>query len=180
MFPDASAHIDGALTIQLSTTSPEYTGFKVRQRQLISPRLTSPHSIPPHLTSPRLNPPHLAPHFAIKVAFSATGIPIIAGSHTAYGTFKAPFTAAATTDVQTVTVPFSTFSYDWSPYTGECDTLDPTGVQHHCCSADDDYKYCPTADYLGSITGFEVWAEGIEGDFHIEVLEIAAADAASA
>mmetsp|Transcript_32752 Transcript_32752/g.75771 ORF Transcript_32752/g.75771 Transcript_32752/m.75771 type:complete len:235 (+) Transcript_32752:62-766(+) len=142
VFPDASAHIDGGLTIKLSTTSPDYTGF--------------------------------------KVAFSATDIPIIAGSHTAYGTFKAPFAVGATTDVQTVTVPFSTFSYDWSPYTGECDTLDPTGVQHHCCSADDDYKYCPTAEYLGSITGFEVWAEGVEGDFHLEILEIAAADTASA
>lgn len=52
-----------------------------------------------------------------KVAFSATGIPIIPGSHTAYGTFKADFMAADTTDVQLVTVPFNTFSYDWSPYT---------------------------------------------------------------
>lgn len=115
-----------------------------------------------------------------KVAFSATGIPVVPGDHTSYGTFKANFMVADTSDVQSVYVPFDSFSYDWSPYTGNCDTLDPTGVQHHCCSADDDYYYCPTADYLSAITGFELWAEGVEGDFHVEVLEIAASDAPNA
>ena len=57
-----------------------------------------------------------------------------------------------------------------------CDTLDPTGVQHHCCTAEEP-QYCPTADYLAKITDVEVWAEGTEGDFHLEIYWIGAGDA---
>ena len=39
-----------------------------------------------------------------KVAFSATGIPVVAGDHTPYGTFKANFMVSDTTDVQSVFV----------------------------------------------------------------------------
>ena len=87
------------------------------------------------------------------------------------GTFKAPFSLNST-ETQTVVVPFSQFSWDWSPYTGACDTKDPTGQQHHCCSDGD--EYCPTAKFLSELTGLELWAEGAEGDFHLEVTEIAA------
>ena len=65
------------------------------------------------------------------------------------------------------------FSWDWSPFTGRCDTKDPTGAQHHCCGADGD-KYCPTAAYLKTLTSLELWAEGAEGNFHLEVKSIAA------
>ena len=88
------------------------------------------------------------------------------------GSFKAGFnltTQANADDFQIVKVPFSEFSYDWSPFTGRCDTKDPTGQQHHCCSAKDNHKYCPTAEYLSTITDVEIWAEGAEGDFHIEI-----------
>ena len=61
------------------------------------------------------------------------------------------------------------FSMDWSPYTGNCDTKDPTGKQHHCCGAGAAAQYCPTAGFLNTITDLEIWAEGVAGDFQIEV-----------
>ena len=50
------------------------------------------------------------------------------------------------------------------------DTKDPgaLGKQHHCCTSKEP-KYCPTAKFLGAISDLEVWAEGVEGDFHIEL-----------
>lgn len=105
-----------------------------------------------------------------RVAFSAKNVPrtsIFGG-----GSFKAGFNLTEMSnsdDFQIVQVPFRDFSYDWSPFTGRCDTKDPTGQQHHCCTADDNYKYCPTSEYLSTITDVEVWAEGAEGDFHIEI-----------
>ena len=107
-----------------------------------------------------------------KVAFRARGVPML---NPTGGSFKAPF-ALDGPAAQVVSVPFDQFSYDWSPYTGACDTLDPTGVQHHCCTAEEP-QYCPTADYLAKITDVEVWAEGTEGDFHLEIYWIGASDA---
>jgi len=111
-----------------------------------------------------------------KVAFAAKGVPktsIFGG-----GSFKASFTVKGS-DWQLVDVPFNSFSYDWSGYTGRCDTKDPgmfglPGKQHHCCGADHP-EVCPTAEYLQKITDVELWAEGVEGDFHIEVKEVQAA-----
>ena len=94
-----------------------------------------------------------------KIAFSAPGVPTVEGSHSAYGTFKAPFTVADTDEVQTVTVPFTDFSWDWSDYTGSCESVDPTGLKHHCCS-EEEPEYCPTSEYLSQINGLELWAEG--------------------
>ena len=102
-----------------------------------------------------------------RLAFAAKGVP-----HTSIfggGSFKAGFNLTSTDDFQIVKVPLNQFSYDWSPFTGRCDTKDPTGQQHHCCSSSDNYKYCPKAKYLSSITDIEVWAEGFEGDFHLEI-----------
>mmetsp|Transcript_2505 Transcript_2505/g.7347 ORF Transcript_2505/g.7347 Transcript_2505/m.7347 type:complete len:223 (-) Transcript_2505:42-710(-) len=115
------------------------------------------------------------PNYAgYKVAFSALGVP----KASVYGaaTFKAPFNMSGTAQ-ETVFVPFNTFSWDWSPYTGECDTKDPTGQQHHCCGEGDAAQYCPTADHLASLTGLELWAEGAEGVFTIEFASVSAANA---
>jgi hypothetical protein len=100
-----------------------------------------------------------------KVGFGAKGIP----RTSVYGnpSFKAPF-AISGTDWQVVSVKFTDFSYDWSPYTGRCDTKDPTGTQHHCCTPDSP-KYCPTAQFLSEVTNVEFWAEGAAGDFHLEI-----------
>ena len=58
-------------------------------------------------------------------------------------------------------------------FTGECDTKDPTGEQHVCCSAAHP-EVCPTAQHLSSITSLEVWAEGIEGQFQLDLQQISA------
>lgn len=104
-----------------------------------------------------------------RVGWAAPGIPrtsIFGG-----GTFKAGFKVQGT-DWQQVDVPFTEFSYDWSGYTGRCDTKDPNGQQHKCCS--DDADVCPTAAFLSTINGLEVWAEGVEGDFHLELMWLGA------
>ena len=73
-------------------------------------------------------------------------------------------------DFATVKVPFPSFSCDWSSYTGDCATKDPGmfGRQHYCCS-DKHPEKCPSKDALSGITGVEVWAEGAEGAFHLEL-----------
>merc|ERR1712079_229780 len=71
-----------------------------------------------------------------KLAFSAPNVPktsIFGG-----GSYKAGFTLKDTQDWQIVEVPFTQFSYDWSSYTGRCDSQDPgrfgrDGQQHYCC-----------------------------------------------
>lgn len=105
-----------------------------------------------------------APGF--KAEFGAKNIP--SKRHFSAGTFKAGFNVTGT-EWQTVKIPFSEFSYDWSDFTGRCDTKDPNnGTQHVCCSAEHP-EVCPTAAFLGSITSVAVWAEGVAGDFHIEI-----------
>ena len=99
-----------------------------------------------------------------RVAFSAKNVPRT--SKYGGGSFKAGFNLTDTTDFQIVKVPFKDFSYDWSGFTGRCDTKDPDGTQHHCCNND---KYCPTTTFLSSITDLEVWAEGAVGDFHLDI-----------
>lgn len=131
-FPDASGSLAGGLVVAATTSTPDFTGF--------------------------------------KIAFRAKGIP-----HTSIyggGSFKAPFALGA--GANSTYVPFSKFSYDWSGFTGACDTKDPNGQQHHCCGAGDLAKYCPTAAYLAEVTGLEIWAEGAEGDFHLEVSSVTA------
>lgn len=102
-----------------------------------------------------------------KVAFAAKHIPRT--SMFGGGSFKADVSFTKKDEFEIISVPFNKFSYDWSPYTGECSTKDPTGQQHHCCSKEDNYKYCPTAEYLKTITDLEFWAEGSAGDFHVEI-----------
>ena len=112
-----------------------------------------------------------------KVAFTAAGMPPArhGGGHHSSPSFKADLAlpAAAAAGFVQVRVPFDAFSVDWSEYTGRCDTTDPTGTQHVCCSAKHP-EVCPRAAHLGAITGMSVWAEGVEGDFDLELREIAA------
>jgi len=110
------------------------------------------------------------PEYAgFKVEFGAKGVP---ARRFGGGSFKSDFKVKGT-DWQTVSVPFNTFSYDWSDFTAECDTKDPTGTQHVCCSAKHP-EVCPKAEYLKQITSLAVWAEGAAGDFHLEVKSIGA------
>lgn len=110
-----------------------------------------------------------------KVDFSSDGMPVPQGFRHGYPAFKAAFQlpALASSDFVTVRVPFSAFSVDTSEFTGRCDTTDPTGLHHHCCSTDHP-EVCPQSEHLKALTGLQVWAEGIEGDFELEIREIKA------
>jgi hypothetical protein len=99
------------------------------------------------------------------------------GGHSPEGSYKANFNVPASNngEWQKVTVKFSDFSYDWSDFTGDCFTKDPTdGYQHKCCSTQNP-DVCPQADYLKKVDFFSIMAEGHEGDFHLEILNIAVA-----
>jgi hypothetical protein len=113
-----------------------------------------------------------------KVAFGAEGATRPTPSRHGGASFKADFTLSGT-DWQVVKIPFNQFSIDWSEYTGECDTHDPTGEQHHCCSASHP-EVCPTAAHLREITSLEVWAEGVEGTFALDIDWIGAGPGSSA
>lgn len=110
-----------------------------------------------------------------KVAFAAPGIP----KTSMYGgsSYKADFKLNGAA-WQVVEVPLTQFSYDWSGYTGRCDTKDPAGVfsngtQHYCCDKSglkpSKPEVCVDSKFLRKIDTLEVWAEGVEGDFHIEI-----------
>ena len=108
-----------------------------------------------------------------KVAFGADGARRPTPSRHGGSSFKADFPPLTGTDWQEIAIPFNQFSIDWSEYTGECTTRDPTGQQHYCCSAAHP-EVCPTAAHLRSINSVEVWAEGVEGTFTLDIDWIAA------
>merc|ERR1719401_227964 len=113
-----------------------------------------------------------------KLSFESPSVPKHHNGHELQGSFKASFSVPASqnNEWQSIFLRFGQFSYDWSDYTGECSTKDPDGYQHKCCSkATPDV--CPTTKYLQGVTSFNVWAEGVEGDFHLELREIIAAEA---
>jgi len=110
-----------------------------------------------------------------KIAVSAVGVPVHHGGHEAAGSFKAPLilgTTAFPEAWQFITIPWTDFSWDWSDFTGECTTKDPDGYQHKCCK--DDSNVCPTKPQLSKVDGLSLWAEGVQGEFHLEIRDIAA------
>jgi len=80
------------------------------------------------------------------------------------GCFKAKFSVPAGDEWSTVFIPFTSFSDKWSPATGEQTTT---------CAEDTDV--CPTAETLAGIKRIELWAEGVDGKVHLEVMKIQAA-----
>jgi len=92
-----------------------------------------------------------------------------------FKSFKANF-ELNTTEWTTVAIPFTQFSKDWSSFTGDCNTTDPTGQVHHCCSAAHP-EVCPTKHNLRDISQLGLWTEGASGDFHLEILWIGAGNA---
>lgn len=110
-----------------------------------------------------------------KVAFGGKNVPktsIFGG-----GSYKTDFNVTSAT-WQNITIPLRRFSYDWSGYTGRCDTKDPSrgvfpGQQHYCCDREPSKeKVCPQPQYLSEITEVALWAEGVAGNFHLEVSSI--------
>jgi len=110
-----------------------------------------------------------------KVAFAAPGIPKT--SMFGGGNYKADFKLNGG-DWQLIEIPMTQFSYDWSGFTGLCNTKDPAsafskGPQHYCCDKSglkpSKPEVCVDSKYLSKINSVEVWAEGVQGDFNIEI-----------
>jgi len=107
-----------------------------------------------------------------KVAFGAPGIP---REIFFPGSYKTEFYLSNTNDWQIVQVPFGNFSRDTSDYTGRCDTKDPRtgGKQHYCCSnsvlTPSKDEVCIESKFLSKINDIQIWAEGVEGDFDLEI-----------
>jgi hypothetical protein len=98
-----------------------------------------------------------------KVSFAANTL------NPQFKSYKARFALAEHSDWQTVAIPFTGFSNDWSPYTGDCDSpADPDGASHQCCSKETP-SVCPSKHNLRSISQVGVWAEGVAADFHLEM-----------
>jgi len=106
-----------------------------------------------------------------KFEFEAPGAP---KGRFAAGSYKAGFQLdnAPTTDWQVVSIPFNKFSSDWSDFTGRCDTKDPDGTQHYCCS--EKSSVCASTKSLAGITNVAVWGEGVAGAVNLEILKISA------
>lgn len=141
---DASAYIDGGLVLKVRSSTPEYTGFKLRFEGPSVPRHVNQYG-PPTLPGSQLSP------------------------------FKVP--ASLNGEWRSAFLPFSSFSYDHSDYTGKCDTVDPDGYQHRCCS-DAAPEVCPNSTQLETIDAFVINAEGVEGKFQMDIKEIVAVGSA--
>jgi len=108
-----------------------------------------------------------------KIAFGAPGIPSPAIFQRS-GSYKTEFYLANTNDWQVVQVALGNFSRDTSDYTGRCDTVDPRNAkQHYCCSnsplSPTKDEVCVESQYLSKINDLQIWAEGVEGDFDLEI-----------
>lgn len=74
-------------------------------------------------------------HLLIKVKTSTPeylGYKVSFAAHTIspqFKSFKANFNVSQANVWTIVAVPWESFSNDWSPFTGDCDTKDPTGKQ---------------------------------------------------
>jgi len=115
-----------------------------------------------------------------KIAFGAPGVPSTTPFQRS-GSYKTEFYLAKSNDWQIVEVPLNNFSRDTSDYTGRCDTKDPRvgGKQHYCCSKSpltpSKDEVCVESKYLSQINDLQIWAEGVEGDFDLELEWIGAA-----
>jgi hypothetical protein len=77
-----------------------------------------------------------------------------------FQSYKADLPVPASADFQDVFVPWSKFSDKWDSATGKHTAEDP-----------------PKAESLKSITQLQIWTEGVEGDFHLQVQNIRASKA---
>merc|ERR1711907_622303 len=84
------------------------------------------------------------------------------------GTYKANVAIPVSKEFQTITIPFTDFTYKWSDTTGE-----PT------VKCVDDSSVCPDEEHLKAPRQLALTAEGVEGSFHLEVKSITAVNKAS-
>ena len=89
------------------------------------------------------------------------------GKFFAYG-YKSDFNAGPAGQVNTVTLPLTGFTDYWD---------DATGAAIKTCQ--DDKIYCPDAKTLKDMRTMGVWAEGVAGTVHLEILSIKATECES-
>jgi len=87
-----------------------------------------------------------------KISFAANTI------NPQFKCFKSDFEVNSNGGWQIVSIPFSSFSNEWSPSTGEPTTK---------CS--EDSRVCPTDSDLKKIEQFGFWMEGVEGHFDVDI-----------
>jgi len=75
--------------------------------------------------------------------------------------YKANF-APSVGSFGSVSVPFTNFTDFWD---------DATGDAIHTCASN--HRYCPNAKTLADMKTMSIWAEGVEGNIHLEVKSIA-------
>jgi len=161
---DNTAKFTGTCAIVKSLNAPGFAKIEGTGRTLVD--VTGSDSLLLRLRS-------ATPQYqGFKLAFGAPGIPspIIFQKS---GAYKTEFFLTDTQDWQTVEVPLANFSRDTSDYTGRCDTQDPGGKQHYCCSESplepSAPEVCVEDKYLSQINNLAIWAEGVEGDFDLEL-----------
>jgi len=105
-----------------------------------------------------------------KVAYNGFKISLAADTLIPqFFSYKADVSIPVSDDFITVYMPFNTFSNKWSAATGEATKK---------CS--DDASVCLTAPHLKHISQIGIWAEGVAGDFDLEIQSITAGFAPSA
>jgi hypothetical protein len=83
------------------------------------------------------------------------------------GQYKANVAIPVSEEFQTITIPFTDFTFKWSDTTGE-----PT------VKCADDASVCPDEKHLKAVKQLAIMAEGLEGSFHLEVKSITAVNTA--
>ena len=166
---DASAFKDGALQLVVrngmdTLVGSKYSGFKVAVSSTKAARHHGGHE--------------LFGMYPLRTISLSACLLSLCYTKFGQGRYKANFAMGVVhkqglTSWDTLTIPFKKFSSDWSDYTGECATRDPDGYQHQCCETGTEH-ICPSVEGLSNINGLSVWAEGVEGDFKLEVLSISA------
>lgn len=92
-----------------------------------------------------------------KVSFAADTL------NTQFKCYKADFSMKSNGEWESIAIPFSNFSNNWSDYTGEPITSCP-----------DDPTVCPSDDNLKDISQIGFWMEGVNGEFHFELRTVSA------
>ena len=114
-------------------------------------------------TSMKLTARGLTDYDGYRISFGKNKPP--GGFMFIYG-YKADFflpQVSTSSEFVDIVIPFTSFSYDWDPATGD---------QITTCSEDE--SNCPDIDTLKDLYSIAIWGEGVKGDVHLEIQSISA------
>jgi hypothetical protein len=97
------------------------------------------------------------PYLGFKFSFGADTLNL------QFKCFKADFEMQSTGEWETIYIPMTEFSNNWSSYTGE-----------PIVKCSDDASVCPTEENLDDIRQIGFWMEGAEGDFDFTLKSVQA------